>query len=105
MAAGMGANVVIMDVNLKRLRHLEEIMPLNVSTLFSEPHAVERHVCAADLVIGAVLIPGAKAPVLVQQLAGSTNKYLNAAIALPDAVLLFSSLMPGRAATANRIPA
>lgn len=65
IAAGMGANVVIMDVNHDRLRHLEEIMPANVKTLYSDPHAVEEYAINADLIVGAVLIPGARAPRLI----------------------------------------
>ena len=65
VAAGLGANVTIMDINLERLRHLDEVMPPNVTTIFCEPHAVERYAAEADLVIGAVLIPGAKAPTLI----------------------------------------
>jgi len=65
VAAGLGANVVIMDVNLDRLRYLDDVMPANVRTIYSDPHAVETHVTTSDLVIGAVLIPGAKCPVLV----------------------------------------
>jgi alanine dehydrogenase len=65
VAAGLGANVVIMDVNIDRLRELDAIMPANVTTIFSDPHAIERHVVRADLVIGAVLVPGRKAPSLI----------------------------------------
>ena len=65
VAAGLGANVTIMDTNLERLRHLADIMPPNVTTIFSEPHAVETYAVSADLVIGSVLIPGAKAPMLI----------------------------------------
>ena len=65
VAAGLGANVVIMDISLDRLRHLAEFMPANATTIFCDPHAVRKHVAAADLVIGAVLIPGAVAPHLV----------------------------------------
>jgi len=65
VAAGMGANVVIMDVNLDRLRYLDETMPANVTALFSDPHTVQWHALHADLVIGAVLIPGGRAPVLL----------------------------------------
>jgi alanine dehydrogenase len=67
VASGLGANVVIMDVNLDRLRHLDEVMPPNVTTVYSDPHAVERYAAEADLVIGAVLIPGAKAPRLINR--------------------------------------
>src|SRR5213076_485417 len=65
VAAGLGANVVIMDVNLERLRYLDDVMPANVHTIFSDAHTVREHLLQADLVIGAVLIPGAKAPRLV----------------------------------------
>ena len=65
VAAGLGARVVIMDVDLERLRHLSEVMPANVATAYSHRDAVEEHVVHADLVIGAVLIPGGRTPVLV----------------------------------------
>ncbi len=65
VAAGLGANVVIMDVNLDRLRYLDDVMPPNVRTIYSDPHAVRWHVNNSDLVIGAVLIPGARTPVLI----------------------------------------
>jgi alanine dehydrogenase len=67
IAAGMGANVTIMDINLDRLRYLDEIMPANVTTIYSDPHAVENYAVHADLVIGAVLIPGGRAPVLIER--------------------------------------
>jgi alanine dehydrogenase len=67
VAAGLGANVTIMDTNLNRLRQLTDIMPPNVTTIFSEPHAVEHYAASADLVIGSVLIPGAKAPLLISR--------------------------------------
>jgi alanine dehydrogenase len=65
VAAGLGANVIIMDVSLDRLRYLDDVMPANVHTVFSDPHTVREHLRQADLVVGAVLIPGAKAPRLV----------------------------------------
>ncbi|MCX5655498.1 MAG: alanine dehydrogenase [Planctomycetota bacterium] len=65
VAAGLGANVVLMDINLDRLRYLSEIMPANVTTIYCDPHAVARYALQADLVIGAVLIPGGRAPVLI----------------------------------------
>ena len=65
IAAGFQADVVIMDVNVDRLRYLEDIMPPNVNTLFSDRHNIRTQLRLADLVIGAVLIPGAKAPNLV----------------------------------------
>jgi alanine dehydrogenase len=65
VAAGLGANVVIMDINLDRLRYLDDVMPANVHTIFSDIHTIREQLKQADLVIGAVLIPGAKAPRLV----------------------------------------
>ena len=65
VAAGLGANVAIMDIDLDRLRHLDEVMPANVTTIYCDPHAVEQYACHADLVIGAVLIPGGRAPSLI----------------------------------------
>jgi alanine dehydrogenase len=65
VAAGLGANVVLMDINLDRLRYLDDIMPANVKTIFSDVHTVHEHLQQADLVVGAVLVPGAKAPRLI----------------------------------------
>ena len=65
MAAGLGAHVTIADISLPRLRYLSEIMPANVDTLMSSTHNIEDLLPHADLVIGAVLIPGAKAPHLI----------------------------------------
>ena len=67
VAAGLGANVVVMDINLNRLRYLDEIMPPNVTTVYCDPHAIERHAKESDLVIGAVLIPGGRTPVLINR--------------------------------------
>jgi alanine dehydrogenase len=65
VAAGLGAQVALMDINLDRLRYLDDVMPANVKTIFSDAHTVRENLLLADLVIGAVLIPGAKAPRLV----------------------------------------
>ncbi|HMS68511.1 MAG: alanine dehydrogenase [Saprospiraceae bacterium] len=65
MAAGLGADVTIMDVSLKRLRYLSEIMPANVSTIYSNEYNIRRLIGDHDLIVGAVLIPGAKAPHLI----------------------------------------
>lgn len=65
VAAGMNARVIIMDVNVDRLRYLSDIMPPNVDTIFSDAHTIRQHIRDADLVVGAVLIPGARCPVLV----------------------------------------
>ncbi|MDR0833810.1 MAG: alanine dehydrogenase [Candidatus Symbiothrix sp.] len=65
MAAGLGAHVTIMDISLPRLRYLSEIMPANVHTMVSSQYNIEQFLPNVDLVIGAVLIPGAKAPHLI----------------------------------------
>ena len=65
MAAGLGARVAVMDISLARLRELAEVMPANVNLLYSTRYAVRKQLRDADLVIGAVLVPGGKAPKLV----------------------------------------
>lgn len=65
MAAGLGAQVTILDINLDRLRHLSDIMPANVSTLYSNDYTIRELIKESDLIVGAVLIPGAKAPNLI----------------------------------------
>ncbi len=67
LASGLGANVAIMDIDLYRLRYLDEIMPDNVMTVYSTDEAIRRHLKTADLVVGAVLIPGARCPMLVRR--------------------------------------
>jgi alanine dehydrogenase len=65
MAAGLGANVTILDVSLPRLRYLNDTMPANVTTLYSNEYNIRKLIKDADLIVGAVLIPGAKAPKLI----------------------------------------
>ncbi|WP_234734396.1 alanine dehydrogenase [Tellurirhabdus bombi] len=65
MAAGLGAHVTIMDISLPRLRYLSDIMPPNVTTMMSNDYSIREQVKQADLIVGAVLIPGAKAPHLI----------------------------------------
>jgi alanine dehydrogenase len=65
MAAGLGADVTIMDVSLQRLRYLADIMPANVNTLMSNEYNIREMITTHDLIVGAVLIHGAKAPHLV----------------------------------------
>ena len=65
MAAGLRANVTIMDINLDRLRHLADVLPANVTMVFSNEYNIRRELPRTDLIIGAVLIPGAKAPHLI----------------------------------------
>ena len=67
MAAGLGANVTIMDTNLNRLRYLEDVLPANVDTQNSTTYAIQEHLSTADLIIGAVLLHGAKAPHLIKR--------------------------------------
>jgi alanine dehydrogenase len=66
VAAGLGANVHILDINLDRLRYLDDIMPPNVTTLYCDRHTILETIERADLVIGAILITGARAPRLVR---------------------------------------
>ncbi|HJT30868.1 MAG TPA: alanine dehydrogenase [Pirellulales bacterium] len=66
VAAGFGADIGLLDVNMDRLRYLDDIMPPNVDCLFSDRHTIREQLKRADLVIGAVLIPGAKAPRLIE---------------------------------------
>lgn len=65
VAAGLGASVIIMDIDLDRLRYLDDVMPANVRTIFSDVHQIRRFTREADLIIGAVLIPGARCPMLI----------------------------------------
>ncbi len=67
IAAGMGANTTIMDINIPRLRYLDDVMPKNVRTLYSTEGNIRNLLPQTDLVIGAVLIPGAKAPSLIRR--------------------------------------
>lgn len=67
VAAGLGANVRILDVNVDRLRYLDDIMPPNVTTLYSDRHMILESIERADLLIGAVLVTGARAPRLVRR--------------------------------------
>ncbi len=67
MAAGLGAHVTILDISLDRLRYLDDVLPANVDTAYSNRHNILDAIGRADLVIGAVLLPGAKAPHLVKR--------------------------------------
>ncbi|MBP8300592.1 MAG: alanine dehydrogenase [Planctomycetes bacterium] len=67
MAAGLGADVRLMDVDLDRLRYLSDVMPANVTLLHSSPIAIREQIVHADLVIGAVLVQGARAPRLIRR--------------------------------------
>lgn len=65
MASGLGADVTILDLNLPRLRYLDDIMPANVNTYMSNEYHIRELISSHDLIIGAVLVPGAKAPHLI----------------------------------------
>ncbi len=67
IAAGFQADVAILDINMDRLRELDNYMPANVNVLFSDRHTIREQLQLADLVVGAVLIPGAKAPHLIRR--------------------------------------
>ena len=67
MAAGLGAHVTILDINLDRLRYLSDILPANVTTMYSNEYNIKQLIKESDLIVGAVLIPGAKAPKLIKK--------------------------------------
>ena len=67
MAAGLGANVSLLDINLNRLRYLSEVLPANVTPLYSSHETIVNLLKEVDLVIGAVLVPGAKAPKIINK--------------------------------------
>jgi len=67
IAAGFRANIGLLDINMDRLRYLDDIMPPNVTVLFSDRETVRQQLQRADLVIGSVLVPGAKAPRLIER--------------------------------------
>jgi alanine dehydrogenase len=75
VAAGFGADVIVLDINLERLRYLDDVMPANVTTVYSNKHNVRQAIREADLVIGSVLRRGARAPVLVtREMIGTMRK-------------------------------
>jgi alanine dehydrogenase len=74
VAAGLGSRVTVADIDLDRLRYLDDVMPANVTTIFSDAHTLREKIRRADLVIGAVLIEGARAPVLVTEEMVTTMK-------------------------------
>ena len=84
MAAGLGAKVTILDINLNRLRYLDDIMPPNVHTLMSNAHTVRDSVLKADLVISSVLIRGARAPQLIDR--QTVTKMKNGAVIVDVAI-------------------
>jgi len=67
MACGLGAQVYLLDINLDRLRYLDDVMPANCTTMMSSPGAIRELLPEMDLVVGAVLIPGAKAPAVISR--------------------------------------
>jgi alanine dehydrogenase len=67
MAAGLGAKVTVLDISLERLRYLSDVMPANVTLIYSNRHNILEQIETADLVVGAVLVTGAKAPRLVRR--------------------------------------
>jgi len=74
MACGLGATVFILDMDLERLRYLSDVMPANCTPLMSSPSIIRRLITTADVVIGAVLLPGAKAPKLLTKKMLTTMK-------------------------------
>ncbi len=67
MALGLGADVTLMDISLPRLRHLDDVFGARLKTRYSEAHAIEELACEADLIVGAVLLPGKCAPKLISR--------------------------------------
>ncbi len=67
MAAGLGAQVTVMDINMKRLRYVNDVMPSHVVTEFSSEYNVRKHIKTADLIVGAVLVTGGEAPKLIKR--------------------------------------
>jgi alanine dehydrogenase len=65
MAAGLGAHVTILDINMKRLRYINDVMPSHVVTEFSNEYNIRRHVKTHDLIVGGVLIKGGRAPKII----------------------------------------
>jgi alanine dehydrogenase len=84
IAAGMGADVILTDISLPRLRYLSEVMPLNVKTLYASTHGIIKELPSTDLVIGAVLKPGAKAPHIMTR---DMLKYLGKGSVLVDVAI------------------
>jgi alanine dehydrogenase len=94
VAAGLGAWVVILDVNLDRMRYLDDTMPENVVTVMSDAHSIAYYATRADLLVGAVLIEGARAPRLVTRKMLSTMK--------PGAVIVDVSIDQGGCVETSR---
>jgi alanine dehydrogenase len=94
VAAGIGANVTVMDINTARLRVLEDILPKNVDTLMSNAYNIREELRRADLVIGAALRPGARAPILITRDMLSLMK--------PGAVIVDISIDQGGIAETSR---
>lgn len=94
VAAGLGARVFILDINVDRLRYLSDIMPANVTTLYSNPYNVREMIKGADLLVGAVLIPGSKTPKLITRAQLRTMK--------PGAVLVDVAIDQGGLAETSK---
>lgn len=101
MAAGLGAEVVMLDINVERLRRLDEMMPANVRTIYSDPEAIRERLAWADLVIGAVLVPAAKAPNLVSR---ADLAYMQPASVVVDVAIDQGGCFETARATTHRDP-
>lgn len=101
MAAGLGAEVVMLDINVDRLRRLDEMMPANVRTIYSDPEAIRERLAWADLVIGAVLVPAAKAPKLVSK---ADLAHMNPASVVVDVAIDQGGCFETARATTHRDP-
>ncbi|MBL9141273.1 MAG: alanine dehydrogenase, partial [Phycisphaerae bacterium] len=101
VAAGMGAQVVILDINPDRLRRLAEIMPSNVQVIYSDPQAIRERLNWADLIVGAVLVPGAKAPNLIRR---SDLKHINPGSVIVDVAIDQGGCVETARVTTHRNP-
>ncbi|MDZ4754800.1 MAG: alanine dehydrogenase [Phycisphaerae bacterium] len=101
VAAGMGADVVIMDISIDRLRRLAEIMPKNVRCVYSDVQAIRERLRWADVIVGAVLVPGAKAPWLIRR---SDLKYIGAGSVIVDVAIDQGGCVETSRVTTHRDP-
>ncbi|MBL9121173.1 MAG: alanine dehydrogenase [Phycisphaerae bacterium] len=101
VAAGMGADVVIMDISIDRLRRLAEIMPANVRVVYSDLQSIRERLHWADLIVGAVLVPGAKAPWLIRR---DDLKYIQTGSVIVDVAIDQGGCVETSRVTTHRNP-
>jgi alanine dehydrogenase len=101
MAAGLGAHVTIMDINMKRLRYVNDVMPSHVVTEFSNEYNIRKHIKNHDLIIGGVLVAGGKSPVLITR---EMLKDMHAGTVLVDVAVDQGGCMETTKATTHENP-